>query len=317
MTIKPDELSNQMNFQNKLPKQVFKMNAQNKHLLLAMILLGMSLIPVGDSAGKLLTEEGVSPVFIAWSRLLVGFLFILPFSGLVRNEIKHLYDWRLLLRAGLFTSAIFCMLSALKTEPIANVFGIFFIGPIVAYFLAATVLKERITLLRSVLLFIGFGGVVLVVKPGLGVTTGMLFAVIAGVCYGCMLVANRWLAGFFRARLILISTLLAGSIALAPAGIDAIPQTIDNQIIWLVLVSSIASALGNLIIIEAGRRLDANIVAPFVYSQLVAAAILGVVLFNEWPDTYSLLGLTIIFISGVLSFVLANRKTKIKQALSN
>jgi drug/metabolite transporter (DMT)-like permease len=280
-------------------------------MLLAMILLGMSLIPVGDSAGKLLTEMEVSPVFVAWSRLLVGFLFILPFSGLVRTEIKQLYDWRMLLRAALFTSAIFCMISALKTEPIANVFGIFFIGPIVAYFLAAAVLKERITLLRSVLLFIGFAGVVLVVKPGVGITTGMLFALVAGVCYGCMLVANRWLAGFFRPRLILLSTLLAGSIALTPAGIESIPQTIDSRIIWLVLVSSIASALGNLIIIEANRRLDANIVAPFVYSQLVAAAILGVVLFNEWPDAYSLIGLAIIFTSGILSFVLSNRKTKI------
>ncbi|BBB30857.1 DMT family transporter [Neptunomonas japonica] len=287
------------------------MSAQHKPMLLAMILLGMSLIPVGDSAGKLLTEMDVSPVFVAWSRLLVGFLFILPFSGLVRSEIKQLYNWRMLLRAGLFTSAIFCMISALKTEPIANVFGIFFIGPIVAYFLAAAVLKERITLLRSVLLFIGFAGVLLVVKPGVGITSGMLFALVAGVCYGCMLVANRWLAGFFRPRLILLSTLLAGSIALTPAGIESIPQTIDSRIIWLVLVSSIASALGNLIIIEANRRLDANIVAPFVYSQLVAAAILGVFLFNEWPDAYSLIGLAIIFTSGILSFVLSNRKTKI------
>ncbi|WP_028468698.1 DMT family transporter [Neptunomonas japonica] len=287
------------------------MSAQHKPMLLAMILLGMSLIPVGDSAGKLLTEMDVSPVFVAWSRLLVGFLFILPFSGLVRAEIKQLYDWRMLLRAALFTSAIFCMISALKTEPIANVFGIFFIGPIVAYFLAAAVLKERITLLRSVLLFIGFAGVLLVVKPGVGITTGMLLALIAGGCYGCMLVANRWLAGFFRPRLILLSTLLAGSIALTPAGIESIPQTIDSRIIWLVLVSSIASALGNLIIIEANRRLDANIVAPFVYSQLVAAALLGVFLFNEWPDAYSLIGLAIIFTSGILSFVLSNRKTKI------
>ena len=285
---------------------------QKKYMLLAMVLLGMSLIPVGDAAGKLLTEENVSPVFIAWSRLLVGFVFILPFSGLVHAEIKQLYDWRMLIRAALFTIAIFCMISALKTEPIANVFGIFFIGPIVAYFLAAAVLNERITLLRSVLLFIGFGGVVLVVKPSIGITTGMLFALVAGVCYGCMLVANRWLARFFRPRLILLSTLLAGSIALTPAAIESIPPTIDSSIIWLVLVSSIASALGNLLIIEVSRHLDSNMVAPFVYSQLITAAILGILLFNEWPDAYSLIGLAIIFTSGILSFVLSNKKTKMR-----
>ncbi|SFG48435.1 DMT family transporter [Neptunomonas qingdaonensis] len=292
------------------------MNFDSKHGLLAMILLGMSLIPIGDSAGKLLTEVGVSPAFIAWSRLVVGFIFILPFSGLLRSELKSLYDWRLLCRAVPFTGAIFFMISALKTEPIANVFGIFFIGPIVAYFLAALVLKERITLLRSIILFIGFGGVLLVVKPGIGITSGMLYALIAGIFYGCMLVSNRWLSNYFRPRLIHLSTLLAGSIALTPIAIDAVPESIDIYIVELVLISSLASALGNLIIIEASRRVDANIVAPFVYSQLVTAAILGVLLFNQWPDAYSLLGLAIIFTSGILSFVLSNRKTSIKQALS-
>lgn len=280
----------------------------NKWLLVLMILTGMALIPVGDSAGKMLTEEGTSPTFVAWSRLLVGFLFILPFSSIKTHEIKSLLDWRLLFRAGLFTGAIFCMISALKTEPLANVFGIFFIGPVIAYFLSAFLLKEKITLIRSILLFIGFGGVLLVVKPGFGITIGMVFALIAGTLYGSMLVANRWLSGFFRPRLILLSTLLAGSVVLAPIGFKTIPNTIDTNLVILVLVSSIASALGNLIIIEANRRLDANVVAPFVYSQLVAAAILGVILFNEWPDQYSLIGLVVIFLSGILSFVFANRK---------
>ncbi len=283
------------------------MTSQNKLLMIGMILLGMSLIPVGDAAGKLLTTSGSSPAFVAWSRLLVGFLFILPFSGLKVAELKQLLDWRLLLRAGLFTSAIFCMISALKTEPIANVFGIFFIGPIIAFFLAAVALKETINPSRAVLLFIGFGGVLIVVKPGFGVSSGTLFALSAGICYGSMLVANRWLAGLFRPRLILLSTLLAGSIALLPVGTASLPTEVDTQLVVLVLISSIASALGNLIIIEANRRLEASIVAPFVYSQLVAAAVLGVWLFDEWPDSLSLLGLATIFVSGILSFVISSR----------
>lgn len=283
------------------------MTSQNKLLMIGMILLGMSLIPVGDAAGKLLTTSGSSPAFVAWSRLLVGFLFILPFSGLKVAELKQLLDWRLLLRAGLFTSAIYCMISALKTEPIANVFGIFFIGPIIAFFLAAVALKETINRSRAVLLFIGFGGVLMVVKPGFGISSGTLFALTAGVCYGSMLVANRWLAGHFRPRLILLSTLLAGSIALLPVGTASLPTEVNTQLVVLVLISSIASALGNLIIIEANRRLEASIVAPFVYSQLVAAAVLGVWLFDEWPDSLSLLGLATIFVSGILSFVISSR----------
>ncbi len=281
------------------------MQGREKLVLLPLILVGMALIPVGDSAGKLLTQMGVEPAFVAWSRLVVGALVILPFSGLKLAEVKQLFNWRLLVRAGLFSSAIFCILNALKTEPIANVFGIFFIGPMVAYFLSVWLLKEKITLARSILLFIGFIGVLLVVKPGFGAGVGALFALAAGTFYGCMLVANRWLAGQFRPRLILLSTLCAGSLAMAPVAIDSIPAAVDSRLIMLVLISSIASALGNLMIIEANRRAEASIVAPFVYTQLIAATCLGVWLFSEWPDFYSMIGLAVIFISGILSFVIA------------
>lgn len=283
------------------------MMQERKIFLIGMLLIGLSLIPVGDSAGKMLGLQGADPLFTAWSRLAVGFALILPFSGLLLKELKSLYNWRLLIRAALFSSAIFCILTALKTEPIADVFGIFFIGPIVAYFLAAVVLKEEITLSRSIMLLAGFIGVLMVVKPGINMGTGTLYAMLAGTCYGCMLVCNRWLAGNFRPRLILLSTLLAGAIVLAPAALPTVPNQIDSKLVILVLISSIASAAGNLIIIEANRHLEASIVAPFVYSQLIAATILGIIIFDEWPDLMSALGLVIIFGSGVLSFVLVKR----------
>lgn len=271
------------------------------------IIFGMSLIPLSDSAGKSLAIGGISPLFIAWSRLLVGFACILPFSRLTKQEWRDLFNWRLVLRACLFSGAISCILSALKTEPIGDVYGVFFIGPIVAYFLAALVLKEPITLARSLLLFAGFGGVLLVVKPGFGMSSGLLLALAAGTLYGGMLVTNRWLARTYRPRVILLSTLLFGSLLLGPKGLSMLPTQIDGFTIALVLVSSLASALGNLIIIDASRRLSANIVAPFVYSQLVAAVVLGVLLFSELPDTWSMLGLAIIFASGIWSFLLVKR----------
>lgn len=283
----------------------------NKYLTLTVLIIGMSLIPVGDSAGKLLGQSGIEPSFIAWSRLFVGFLFVLPFAALKLKEINQLFHWKLLVRAGLFCSAIFCILTALKTEPIANVFGIFFIGPIVSYVLAAMLLKEQITLSRSILLITGFIGVLVVVRPGLGMSVGSIFALGSGFFYGCLLVANRWLAGQFRPRLILLSTLLAGSLFLLPSVATSFPAEVNASIVGLILVSSLASAIGNLIIIESSRKLEASIIAPFVYTQLIAAAILGYGLFNDWPDTLSMVGLVIIFTSGVLSFVLVQKKPKV------
>ena len=276
-------------------------------LLILMILVGMTLIPIGDTAGKLLMQEGASSGFVTWTRLLIGFLVILPFSGIRLTELSSLYDWRILLRAALFIISVSSILKAVETESIANVFGAFFIGPILSYFLAALLLKEAITPLRSVLLLIGFGGAMLVIKPSYHMSTGMMFAALAGCFYGVFLVTNRWLAGHFRPRFILLSTLLVGSIVLAPVGLPAIPALDSTYLVMLLLISALSSAIGNLIIIEANRLLPASVVAPFIYTQLIAATVLSVVVFDSWPDTWALAGLVILFVSGLVSFMVSER----------
>ncbi len=274
-----------------------------------MILLAMTLIPLGDTAGKLLMQQGVTPIYVAWSRFVIGAICLLPFSGLKLSELRHFLDLRLLIRAALFIGAVSSILTAVKTESIANVFGAFFIGPILSYFIAAIFLKEPITLVRSILLFIGFGGALLVIKPGFDMSTGMIYAVMAGTFYGFFLVTNRWLAGTFRPRLILISTLVIGSFVLTPFGIKEMPE-LNMNLSLLILLSSLCSAIGNLLIIEASRQLPASVIAPFVYIQLVAATFFGVVVFNTWPDQLSLIGLITLILAGMSSFLIANREKK-------
>ena len=65
-------------------------------------------------------------------------------------------------------------------------------------------------------MIIGFGGVLLVVKPGFGMTPGLPFAVMAGVFYGAYLVTNRWLAGDMNPTALLLSQLVIGALVLAP-----------------------------------------------------------------------------------------------------
>jgi drug/metabolite transporter (DMT)-like permease len=122
-----------------------------------------------------------------------------------------------------------------------------------------------------------------------------------------MLVFNRWLAAYHRPRLILLSTLIVGGIALAPMATHSLPSQLGTEFIVLIMTSSLASALGNLIIIEASRHLEASIVAPFVYSQLIVATLLGILVFNEWPDMISAIGLIVIFSSGISSFLISKK----------
>jgi len=225
-----------------------------------MVVAAMTMIVGGDMAGKLLTEAGFSAFFVAWARFALAAVLLFPVCGLKWSDIPALWDWRLILRAALIAGGISCILTALKTEPVANVFGGFFIGPIVSYVLATLLLKEMFSIPRSVLLAISFVGVLIVVRPNAGVSTGMVFAVVAGTFHGCYLVATRWLAGAYRPRFLLWSQLVIGTILLAPFAVSGVP-TIGSFAVLLLTLSALGSALGNLLLVLVNRTTPANVIS--------------------------------------------------------
>ena len=277
------------------------MNNQMTLSSILILLLAMSLIPMGDVGGKLLTQQGIDSSFVAWSRFLIGFALLLPISRLQFAELPALFNFRILTRGFCITGSIYCILTALSTEPIANVFAALFIAPVVSYFLAAVLLKEQITLPRTILLLIGFCGVLVVVKPNADMSIGMLYALLASCFYTGYLICNKWLVKHYRPRFMLISQLFFGSIALAPFGLSSLPETINTNVSFLVLLSAFGSAFGNLLMVESNRHLPANIVSPFIYTQLFFATFYGIAFFSDWPDSWSMIGLTVIMLSGFSS----------------
>ncbi|WP_425092641.1 DMT family transporter [Tropicimonas sp. S265A] len=265
-------------------------------LTVLMMLIAMSLVPLGDTAAKLLMQAGVAPIFVGWSRFVIGALLAAPFaaSALAPSLLR---DWRIWLRGGFIVCGIACILTSLKTEPIANVFGAFFIGPILSFFLSCWLLGERWSWARAGLLVIGFMGVLLVVRPGFGMTPGLAFAVLAGIFYGFYLVTSRWLAEVARPRALLLSQLLVGAVILAPFGMGTLPE-MSIRVSGLVLVSGAASMLGNFLLIVAYRRAEAGTLAPFVYFQLVAATFFGWFVFDTLPDALTALGLCVLVVAG-------------------
>lgn len=272
----------------------------------AMVVTAMFLIVGGDAAATLLTTAGFPQVFIAWTRFALATVLLAPICGLTLPELRLFVDWRLALRALLIVCGIVCVLTALKTETMANVFGGFFVGPVVSYFLSALLLRERITPLRTLLLLVSFMGVLIVVRPGFGMTAGMGFAVLAGCFHGAYLVATRWLAGSFRPRFLLFSQLAIGALVLLPFAITPTPD-VTPAAFGLITISALGSAAGNLILVLVNRTTPAGVVAPLIYSQLIAAMIIGWAVFAEWPDVPTLVGLVIIMIAGLSSVWFAGR----------
>jgi len=267
------------------------------------MLVGMTLIPSGDTAGKLLADlHGVSPWFVGWSRFLLGALLVVPFAGSLAQMPGLLRDWRIWLRGALVAGTIASILTALSTAPLALTFAAFFTGPLLSFVLSAVLLRERVTWLRGVLLAIGFVGVLIVVRPGPEMAPGLGWALLAGVLYGGFLTASRWLHNRARAQELLLSQLLVGAVLMTPLGLLHLPAP-SAGVAGLVVASAVASLLGNLCLILAYRRADAARMAPLVYFQLVAATGLGVIVFGDWPDAQTLIGLGILIAAGLANFL--------------
>ena len=264
----------------------------------ALMFVAMSLIPVGDTAGKLLTGgHGASPVFVAFSRFAVGAVLVLAILG-GRVHWPVFRDWRVWLRGGLIAAGISCILTALRSEEIATVFGAFFVGPLFSYVLSIRFLGERVTRLQTILLGAGFCGVLLVVRPGFGMTPGLGLAVLAGLFYGAFLTTSRWLSDVAPPRQLMLSQSVIGTLLLLPVGLAQVPEA-SGPVAGLVLLSGAASAGGNLLLVLAYRRSSATVLAPFVYFQLISATTLGWVVFRTFPDAVGLAGLALLVAAGV------------------
>lgn len=272
-----------------------------RYLRAALIMsVGMLLIPFGDTAGKMMTSAGIAPLFVAWTRYGLGLVLLAPFVW-DRAILGLLGDRRIWLRSAVQTVTISTILTALQTEPIANVFGAFFLGPLVSYVLSIWLLKEQGSLARILLLLLGLGGVFLVVKPGFGMTPGLGWALVSGCFYGMFLTASRWVQPLGKPLHLLLAQLIIGSLLLLPFGVAHIPNELP---LGLMFWSATASMFGNLFLVFAYARAGASLLAPFVYLQLIGATAYGFLFFGNWPDPLAAIGIAVIFVSGFANLFL-------------
>ena len=268
--------------------------------------------PVGVPAGVFGDGLGVGSGFAAFSRFLLGavLLALLMPAALRREALGLAGDWRVWLRGALIAGCIWSVITAAATEPLATVFGAFFVGPLVSALLAVLFLGERMGRAQVACLGLGFLAVLLVVRPGwgpgFGVTTGTAFAVLAGLFYGGFLTTSRWLANRAQPLALLLAQFAVGAVLLAPVGLAQLPAP-GWSLAGLTLGSALASLAGNLALILAYRRAPASQLAPLIYLQLIAGTGFGLAFFGDWPDAVTLAGLALLIAAGLAGYLLAPR----------
>ena len=258
--------------------------------------LGMALLPVGDAIAKHLTGVTLyTGAALAWSRFVVGTALVAPVA-LAQGAFRGLgwgFVGRQALRGGLVATGITCMIRAVETAPLADVYGAFFIGPALAAILGVLLLKEQAGWRDWAAILLGFAGVLLVVGPSGGLSPGMVWALAGGTAFGGFLVATRWAAGTAPPLAQLAGQLAAGLVLLAPLGLPGvIAHGIEGG--WWILAMGITSAGANLCQILAFRYAGAVYLAPIVYVQILSATAISVWVLDDPLAPLAMLGLGVI-----------------------
>ena len=261
--------------------------------------LACCLIPLGDAIAKFGNAfHGIPIEFLAWSRFALGACLLFPFAVRAGMRVHHVFAPAALLRGTFISATVWLILQGASRAPLADVFGAFFVAPLLSFVLAVVFLKERPGMFRTGLAVVGFVGVLLIAKPAGGLSAGMAFALASGVTYGLFLTANRVMSAHPVPLALLFTQLAVGAVGMAPSGAFSGWAALEIGSLWVVIASALTSVVANFFIILAYREAEASRLAPVIYVQLVAATIFGLVVFGDVPDPAAAVGIALLISSG-------------------
>ncbi len=193
-------------------------------------------------------------------------------------------------------------LTALKHMPLANVTAILQVLPLTVTMAAALFLGEKVGWRRWLAIAIGLAGVMIIIRPGMeGFSVYSIWALVAVGCVTIREIATRKLSANLPSLPVALAT------AIAISGLGAVMQP---AVEWAPVSASAWSLIGGASLAIIGGYLfsvmtirigDIGFVAPFRYTAMVWALILGLLMFGEIPDMPMMTGTVIIILTGLYS----------------
>jgi drug/metabolite transporter (DMT)-like permease len=261
---------------------------------------------INDSFLKLASEE-LPLSQIIFTRGLFATLAFLPLVALT-GGFRHLPLLRhpaVVSRTVAEIAAAFTFLFALFRIPIANVNAIAQIVPLMITAAGALFLGEEVGWRRWTAIAVGFIGVLIVVRPGLeGFTAYSLLAVASAVFITVRDMATRTMPRGIPALLVSLLT----AVSVGTAGVLFAPLLGETWVVpsarslGLIALAVVFLIGGYLTAIDFMRHGDIAVVAPFRYTVIVFAMIVGFIVWGEVPDLLMLVGTAVIAATGIYTF---------------
>ena len=265
----------------------------------ALMAAAMLIIPSADGISKYLSADH-SPLFLGWARYAAGAAFIVPAALMTGrgDRITHQQVPLQLIRAIFLVGSVSFFYLAIARIPLADALGAYFIAPILATLLAAIFLKEKLHTRRLLAVGVGFAGALLIAKPGVTMDAGMAYALAAGCCMACYIVATRAVAQASPPLATLVFQYVSGGVLLlVPALLNWTTPT--PRALLLILLMGFVSAISHLLLITASRFAEASTLSPLIYLELVGATIFGLLVFGQLPSTVTWLGMGLVVAGGL------------------
>lgn len=239
-------------------------------------------------------------------RMSVGLLLLLPLllrapAGILRTTRPGGH----LKRIAVGATSMAMIYWAAPRMPLADLAATQFVMPLFLTLLSMPLLGEMVGWRRATATVVGFSGVIVMLKPsGAGfatLDTAYVVALGSAFFYALAAIAMRQLG---RTEPALRTTIYFSAVAAIAGGIGCLFDWVDpTPRQWLLLIAmGLAGGCGQYALVTAYVRAPATIVAPFDYSQIIWAAILGYVFWAEAPDTQGFLGAAIVAGAGLYIF---------------
>lgn len=279
--------------------------------ILAMVAFSV-IAPFMDAAAKATPSE-IPVVEILFARFGIQVLLLIPLALWIGSAhrptrfeaLMHFArGMALLVATGFFFAAV-------RHMPIANAIAIFFVEPFILTLLGGLLLGEDVGMRRITACLVGFLGALLVIQPSfanLGVVA--LYPLGTAFCFAFYMILTRKMAGSIHPVTMQGYTALAATSVLLPllilfdgSGIAALdPVLPQGMAVWTLLAVGVISTISHLFISIALRFAPAATIAPLQYLEIVAATAVGYMVFDDFPNALTWVGIAIIVSSGLFVF---------------
>ena len=260
------------------------------------------------------TQKTLVIYYSVFQLLLIKYFFVLLLSLIESRRKKNISFYKSKnIKMQIFRSILSVLESgffvlSFKYLSLADAHSVGSLAPVIVVALSAIILKERVSTKTWIAIFIGFIGVLIILRPTSSIfDPKALLPLVAAFVLGLYQVITRKVSEYDPTEVSLFYTSVIGIIImsfLAPS----FWISIDSSSYIFFLAIGVFFSLGIYLQIIALSKARASIIQPFHYTLIFWAIILGYIFYDDVPDFYTIVGASVITISGI--FVLNQTSLK-------